>query len=101
VKVEILHIAGCPNAVPAREIVEQALTQLGVEADVQTVLVSGEEAPGSRGFAGSPTVLINGRDVEPTQATGVACRIYPGGKGVPALEAILRAVERARAVEKA
>jgi hypothetical protein len=99
-KVEILYVAGCPNLAPARELVAHALEQHGVRAEVQAVLVSGDAALGHGGFAGSPTILVNGSDVEPAPPAGMACRIYAGGKGVPPVEAILRAIERARAEEE-
>lgn len=100
-KVQILYIADCPNAALAREVVAQALSQQGVEAEVQAVLMSGESAASRNDFAGSPTILVNGRDVEPGPSSGLACRIYAGGKGVPQLEAIVRAVERARVEDTA
>ncbi len=98
-KVEILYVAGCPHLVPTRQIVEQLLAERGLRMPVQSVEVSEREAV--QGFAGSPTVLVNGRDIEPAAATGVACRIYANGTGVPAREACARAIERAMKEEAA
>ncbi len=99
-KVEILYVEGCPNLAPARAVVEQALAALGAQADVKAILVSEGSAEVGAGFAGSPTVLIDGRDVEPATATGVACRIYANGSGVPAREACERAIARALEEER-
>lgn len=96
-KVEILYVAGCPHAQPAREAVECALREAHVRANVQAVLVNEQNAGRTAGFAGSPTVLINGRDVEPAQSAGLSCRIYAGGKGYPSQDVVRRAVERAMA----
>lgn len=96
-KVEILYVAGCPHVQPAREAVERALRQAQVRAEVRDVLVSEQGASRPTGFAGSPTVLVNGRDVEPAPEAGFSCRIYSGGKGYPSQEVVRRAVERAKA----
>jgi hypothetical protein len=93
-RVEILYVAGCPHVAPARAVIEQALAQRGVAVKVRAVLVSDAEAA-SGGFGGSPTVLVNGRDVEPGSHSGVACRIYANGTGVPSREACARAIARA------
>lgn len=100
-KVEILYVAGCPHLAAARDVVERALAVARVRAEVRDVLVTEQSAKDAAGFGGSPTVLINGRDVELASEAGLACRIYPGGKGYPSLETVRRAVERTLAEEKA
>ena len=77
--IEILHIADCPNWREAGTRLRTALAQLGVaEASIDFRLLS--EPADLRGvpFAGSPTMLVDGRDLFPSQgATGdLACRIY-------------------------
>lgn len=100
-KVEILYVAGCPHVAPTRQIVEQLLAERGLRMPVQSVAVSEQEAGGFQGFAGSPTVLVNGHDVEPGAPAGMACRIYAGGAGVPSREACERAIDRAMKEEAA
>lgn len=98
-KVEILYVAGCPNLVPVRELMERTLAQLDVRTNVLSREVD-EHGSAVPGFAGSPTVLINGRDVEPVAATGFACRIYANGTGVPSREACERAIAQALTEER-
>ena len=45
-------------------------------------------------FPGSPTVRINGRDVQstPEQSYGLACRLYSGESGVPSVEVLKQAL---------
>ena len=52
-----------------------------------------------RGFAGSPTILVNGSDPfeDPAAPAAMACRLYPtpeGLRGVPALRDLRRALKR-------
>ena len=96
--VEILYLEGCPNHGPARELVQRTLAELGMRADVQSRAVLDGSA--MEGFAGSPTILINGRDVEPAVATGIACRIYANGTGVPSRETCERAIAQALKEER-
>ncbi|MGH9815070.1 MAG: DF family (seleno)protein [Candidatus Acidiferrales bacterium] len=98
---EILYVAGCPHLAPTRQIVEQLLAERGLRMPVQSVAVSEQEAGAFQGFAGSPTVLVNGHDVEPGAPAGMACRIYAGGAGVPSREACERAIDRAMKEEAA
>lgn len=100
-KVEILYVAGCPHLAPTRQIVEQLLAERGLRMLVQSREVSEQEAGAVQGFAGSPTVLVNGRDIEPGAAAGMACRIYANGAGVPSREACERAIEQAMKEEAA
>ena len=51
------------------------------------------------GFLGSPTVRIDGLDIEPSArqrtAFGMMCRTYEGGGGVPSEDLIRNAITRA------
>lgn len=73
--IEILYTADCPNAEP---IIDRAQTVASTHPDmaVTTVLVQ-EGQPVPTGFAGSPTVLINGTNPfngTPTEAPACAMR---------------------------
>ena len=61
--VEILYFQGCPSLDSTRAMVER----VALEWDAQVVLVDVERTPESieGGFRGSPTVLVDGRDIEP------------------------------------
>jgi hypothetical protein len=85
-QVEILYFEGCPNHEPARALVEQVATQLGIRPRVVLVLVPEAEAATSLRFLGSPTVRVDGRDVEPgaeeRREFVLSCRVYRGEKGL-------------------
>ena len=65
VRVECFFSDGCPAAEPTSAMVEAVLEQTGVEAKVSTTVVADEQAAEQYRFLGSPTVRVNGRDVEP------------------------------------
>ena len=102
-KVEILYFAGCPNRPPAVGHVLEALQQEGVSAELVEVEVNDAATACVTGFPGSPTIRIDGRDVESaarsTQAFGLMCRTYIDDgyrAGVPPIEWIRSAVREAR-----
>jgi hypothetical protein len=100
VQVELLYWAGCPSHPEARALVADVLADLGMTADVVEREVTTQADAERLRFPGSPTILVDGRDVDPEGATGramLACRIYhlPDGRPSPVpsretLEAALR-----------
>jgi len=100
VRVELFFWAGCPSHPEARELLGRVLDELGVTADVEEHEVTSQEEAERLAFPGSPTIRVDGRDVDPDGATGramLACRIYhlPDGRPSPvpsreSLEAALR-----------
>ena len=85
-RVEILYFEGCPNHEPALALVERVATALGVEPEIELVEVPDAESAAHRRFLGSPTVRVDGRDVEPgaeeRRDYAFSCRIYRGEDGV-------------------
>ncbi len=87
-KIEILTFESCPNAQAARELVERVVANIGSDAAVAYVDVPDPEAAERLRFLGSPTIRVDGRDIEPGAEDRtnyvLACRIYrtergPGG----------------------
>ena len=98
-KIELLYVAGCPNHQPALNIVEDVLREQGLTPDVTQIEVSSPAQAAAVAFFGSPTVRVDGKDVDPTvnlfPSYGVSCRAYfVDGRleGVPPREWILNAV---------
>ena len=101
--VEILSFEGCPNRAATRATVERIVEELGVDADVRWIDVADEDEARRRRFLGSPTVRVNGRDVEPgaDERTDYAlsCRVYrteSGFAGQPDEEWLRTALRSAR-----
>ncbi len=94
--IEVLYFEGCPNHQPTVDRVREILEQLGLDEEVVEVEVRElEDAPHLR-FLGSPSVRVNGVDIEPAARTrtdyGFACRTYTGGTGAPSDRMIEEAV---------
>ncbi len=98
-KIEILYFEGCPNHPPAVSLVRGILAELRLDGAVTEIEVTGEEMAKVIGFLGSPSVRVNGLDVEPAARTsdqvGFGCRTYWDGAsrgGLPSVEMIRRAI---------
>lgn len=102
VRIEVLAVPGCPNAAAVCELVQRVASELGIAADFATVLVEDARTAERHRFLGSPTVRVNGRDVEPFVDAradfGLACRVYrtPAGlSGQPGETVLREALRRA------
>lgn len=103
-RVDILYFEGCPNHGASRMLVERIAAELRVEPDLGLVRVADAEAAVRLRFLGSPTVRVDGRDVEPgAEERGnyvFACRVYRtehGFSGQPDPAWIRRALSEAAA----
>src|SRR5438105_4010512 len=78
--VEILYFEGCPNHVAAHELVERVGAEVGVTIDLRLVEVEHPEDAAAMRFLGSPTIRVDGHDVEPgadeREQFQFACRVY-------------------------
>ena len=99
-KVEVLYIADCPNHKPAVERVRNVLRSAGMREMVQEVEVRTQADAEAMRFLGSPTVQVNGLDVEPearaVQHFGLGCRSYAEDgrrSGMPSSALIRRALQ--------
>lgn len=102
VRVDVLVFEGCPHLDVTVERVRAALSRLAATADVNVVQVEDDQQAKQLRFLGSPTVQVDGIDVEPTAAErddyALQCRVYlVNGRleGAPPVEWILAALSRA------
>lgn len=102
--IEVLYFDGCPNHEPAVARVREVLESLGIEATVREVRVATPEDAQRLEFPGSPTIRVNGVDIEPAARQGrdfaMGCRRY-GNSGVPPRELIESAIRDALRHERA
>jgi hypothetical protein len=89
--ITILYFDGCPNWELARERVIEAAQLAGSTNDIELRRVDSPEDAEQVGFAGSPTILIDGADPFPNGTTGFACRLY-GGDHAPSVTDLVRAL---------
>jgi hypothetical protein len=88
VRIEFRYWEGCPSHPEAMELLEHVLQERGIEAEVVVRHVGTQAEAEELRFPGSPTILVDGRDVDPEGATArpaLTCRIYrlPTGKVSP------------------
>lgn len=101
-KIKLLVFEGCPGAASTAEALRRLLAEAGLPPEFETVLVADEAAARGEGFLGSPSVRIDGLDVEESRradAPSFSCRIYASGdtqSGVPPDGMIREAIRRAR-----
>lgn len=103
-RVELLYFDGCPNYKTTLRDLEEIVKQEGLDVRVTLVRVESEEEAKRLRFLGSPTVRVNGVDIEPgareSGEFGLGCRIYRvGGRmlGSPAREMLSIALKGALA----
>jgi len=96
-RIEVLYVPGCPNFQPAVDRMEKVLASESLRADIEGVPVNSDDEAKALGFLGSPTIRINGNDVEfiATKSPSLACRLYPNRSGVPSEEMLRAALARA------
>lgn len=98
-QIDVLYFDDCPNHLPTVERINTILREEGCSAEVREVLVPSAEAARQVKFLGSPSVRVNGIDIEPTARDrkdfGLMCRRYVGG--IPSHELIRAAIRSAAA----
>jgi hypothetical protein len=102
-KIEMLYFEGCPTYREAEALIEEVIRSEGTPAEIESVQVKTEEEAIQLGFLGSPTIRIDGVDIDPVARSstdfGLKCRVYRDGKrfvGLPPREMLRRAIKQAR-----
>jgi hypothetical protein len=92
-QVEVLVFEGCPNLEPILARAREAIARASVPADLRVVRVESDEDAKRLRFLGSPTVRVDGVDVEPARIVGenfgLQCRVYSVGgrlQGAPPVD---------------
>jgi len=102
VQIRVLVFDGCPHADDAVERVRQIAEEQGVRSPVEVVQVPDEASARRERFLGSPSVQIDGLDIETKRRADAychGCRVYrskEGATGVPPVEMIRAAMRRAQ-----
>jgi hypothetical protein len=102
VKVEVLYFDGCPSHEALVPRLRELMAQAGLDIPVQLTHIESVAAAERERFLGSPTLRINGQDVDPTAGErtdfGLKCRLYPSAEGLRGTvpdELVLAALTRA------
>jgi hypothetical protein len=99
-KIEFLYWEDCPSHPQAWRLLEEVLAEEGVDAEIERIEVVTDEQAAQLDFHGSPTIRVEGIDVDPAGTEGtpvaLACRVYRLEDGrfspVPSKDMIRRAL---------
>ena len=98
-KIEFLYFENCPGHKPALSLLEQILLEKDIEASIEKIEVTSPEFAVQQHFLGSPSIRINGVDLEGLEEApdyGLKCRIYlETGSGIPSYKTFRMTLERA------
>ena len=98
-RIELLYFEGCRGSAKTVSILESAVAEEGIAAEIATTPLGPDDR---RVFPGSPTILVDGEDLFPAQrrdeASALSCRIYasPEGPKDHLTEAMVRTALRER-----
>jgi len=102
VKVTFLYFEDCPSHEAALERLRQTIAEEGVAAEVEVIKVETDEEALRYRFLGSPTILVEGRDIDPPPTGAqyaLTCRAYRREDGritpLPPAELIRQALRKA------
>jgi hypothetical protein len=98
----VLTVAGCPNRDAAIALVHRVCAELGSNAEIRLIDIPDQLAAEQARFLGSPSIRVDGRDVEPDADRCVeyicSCRLYRGRhslRGLPEEASVRRALQDA------
>ena len=85
-KIELLYFDGCPSYADLLPRLRELIASEGIDEDVELRRVETPEQAERELFLGSPTVRIDGEDVDPTAKDrdefGLECRLYRTDQGL-------------------
>ncbi|MGE0827677.1 MAG: thioredoxin family protein [Candidatus Binatia bacterium] len=94
--IQVLYFEGCPNHAPTVALVREVVADLDLNAHVEEVQVTTQTEAERLRFLGSPTVQVNGVDIEPSAREqtnyALSCRMY-NGSGIPPRELLVQVCE--------
>jgi hypothetical protein len=85
-RVELLYFDDCPGHEPLLARVRALIAEHGIPALIEPVRIASDEQAQAARFLGSPTLRVDGADVEPGADDrtdhGLKCRLYRGAGGL-------------------
>jgi hypothetical protein len=87
--VELLITPDCPHRDAAVTLARRVCERWGGQVEVQVIQVPDQSAAERLGFLGSPTIRVDGRDIEPGAEWSLevvhGCRLYRGAHSLSGL----------------
>lgn len=99
-KIEFLYFKGCPGHKSALSLLEQIILEKDIEASIEKIEVTSPELAMQHRFLGSPSIRINGVDIEGREVPseyGLKCRIYSETNSwIPSIAVLRKALQEAK-----
>jgi len=93
-RIQLLVFGGCPLDDAARDSLSKALTALRF-SDFEEIDILDPASPEELRAWGSPTILVDGRDVGgAAKGNGACCRLYSGSDRVPSPSIIVASISK-------
>ncbi len=87
--IEFLWFGGCPNHVAARALLADVIEELAPGTPIEDIDASDPAVAIAHRFPGSPTIRVDGRDIDPgyqdRREYAPACRVYRTPEGLRGL----------------
>jgi hypothetical protein len=105
VKIRFLYSEDCPSHSEALQRLRKSMEVEGIRADVEILKVETDEDADKLKYVGSPTIIVNGYDIDPPETNhyAVTCRAYRVEDGrispLPSEPMIREALRKAKAME--
>ena len=105
--IEFQYYEDCPSHDDALDRLKSVLAEEGIDAAIAVVKVETDEQAQALRFVGSPTILVDGQDIDPPGPDAyyaLTCRAYRLENGrispLPSPDVIRRALQAARVHEQ-
>ena len=72
ITVKVLFSEGCDNTPPTIDLIKQISSELGIEVDLKLIRIESQDQASQWKFLASPTVQVNGLDIEPSARSAAA-----------------------------
>lgn len=97
--ITFLYYEDCPSHEDAMQRLRDVMSDISIEAEIDVIKVETDEQAHLLRFVGSPTIRIDGEDIDPPgtdQPYALTCRVYTHEDGrfspLPSPETIRRAL---------
>ena len=98
--IQFLYFDGCPSHESALARLRQVMAEEGVRVEIEIIEMETDEQAAEWHFTGSPTILIDGIDIDPPPfdaQSALTCRVYVWEDGryspLPSPEMIRKALQ--------
>jgi len=76
-KIEFLYFEGCPSYNPTLDYLKEVIDEEKIDGNLELILVESPEDAQKVGFQGSPSIKVNGVDLEDkNEGFSFNCRLY-------------------------